>query len=596
MFDKKTGWLFLALLFFVVGTGFGQTLEDNWNDLLHYIVIGRLDLAKGYAQAIVQSPDIEQLHALSKQTPQYYSILMQVYESSPDKELAELCGKILGLVERSRFVHRADPLNIDAEIKRLSTTARGRLAAAQRLQNAGEYAIMYMLDAMADKSRRDELPNIVWALGQMGRDSVRPLVAALQTQDVGLKAEIIKALGAIRYPESLPYLKYVVEKDSSSELRSLANASINEIEPDVLNMNAATLFYQLAGKYYYHTASLQPVQDVNSANMWFWDFTERRLAFEKVDRIYFNELMAMRNCEWGLKADPGFGWSIGLWLAAYFKAEAYGIDMPPYFGEGHADSYVYATTAGPTYLHQALALAVRDRNPDVALAAVEALVTTAGEKSLFFQVGKSQPLVQALSFDDRAVRYSAAIAIGSANPMQDFAESQLVAANLAQALAQHLAPEQEGMNAWEKELSESYALRAARVMLKLAQSRNRVVDLSLAQKTLITGIRSRNPEIQVLVGRILAHLENPTAQRAIAAMALTSKNSLEVRIEAFGSLAESAKLNANQLTDEMIGYIYNLISSDDTEPALRSAASTAFGALNLPSIKVKDLILDQARS
>jgi hypothetical protein len=99
-----------------------------------------------------------------------------------------------------------------------------------------------------------------------------------------------------------------------------------------------------------------------------------------------------------------------------------------------------------------------------------------------------------------------------------------------------------------------------------------------------------------LAGQILAHLDSPGAQRAIAAMALDNNNAPDVRISAFDSLANSAKLNANMLVDPMINAIYSLISSTETAPELRSAAAAAYGALNLPSRKVKDLILDQAKS
>ena len=69
-----------------------------------------------------------------------------------------------------------------------------------------------------------------------------------------------------------------------------------------------------------------------------------------------------------------------------------------------------------------------------------------------------------------------------------------------------------------------------------------------------------------------------------------------MRISAFNSLATSAKLNANMLVEPIVDSIYTLISSDDTALELRSAAAAAYGALNLPSQKVKDLILDQAKS
>jgi len=598
--SRRTVIVILAAGLFVVSVCFGQTLKENpstvlrasWNDFLHYTKIGRLDLAKGYAQAVLESnPDPLELLTLSEENPQGYAILLRVVDTASDVELVELSEKILDIIEQGRFIRRADPKIIAEEIRRLSSTTRGRLAAVKRLQNAGEYAIVYMLDAMADNSRKEELPNIIWALPQIGRDAIRPLAAALQTEDVALKAEIIRAMGRISYPQSLGYLKYVIENDDSAELRKLANRSIRQTDPAALKVPAAQLFYKLAEDYYHHAQSLAPAEDADFANMWFWDLTGRRLFREKVDKSYFNELMAMRACEWALKADAGFGQAIGLWLAAYSKAESAGLDMPDYFGPGHANAFVYATTAGPEYLHQALARAIKDKNAHVALCAVEALATTAGEKSLLYRIGPAQPLVQALSFDDKAVRYSAAIAIAAAGPKEDFAESKLVIKNLAQALQSD--ENAELPNEW---VTESYAVRAAEVMLKLAQTRNPVIDLSKAQETLVNATKSKQVEIQVLASQILAHLNSSEAQRAIAVMALAESNTMDVRISAFDSLAMSAKLNANLLDDEKIDSIYSLVSSQEIDPELRSAAAAAYGALNLPSRKVKDLILDQARS
>jgi hypothetical protein len=133
-------------------------------------------------------------------------------------------------------------------------------------------------------------------------------------------------------------------------------------------------------------------------------------------------------------------------------------------------------------------------------------------------------------------------------------------------------------------------------MLKLAATRNRVIDLSAAQKALISATNDSRHDVQILAGQVLAHLKSPDAQRAIAAMALAETNTMVVRIKAFGSLTVSAKLNANLLDEQTVDAIYSLVSSREIEPVLRGAASTAYGALNLPSRKVKDLILDQAKS
>jgi len=587
----------LTAALLLVTTGFAATLEDNWNDFVHYVKIGHSELAKGYAEAILQSnPDPEKLFEVAKASPENYRILEVVYEGKRDAPLAELIGKVLDLIEKGTFAQRTESPVVAQEVRRLSSGDRGWMIGVKRLQTAGEYAIPFMLDAMADDTRQAEFADIVRALPYIGQDGIRPLVAALQTKDVAIRGEIIKALGRIGYPQSQAYLKYIAENDRSPGVPEMAASTMAQIDPAAIKVSAAQLFYRLGEHYYYHTQSLAPQEHAAFGNLWFWDPNGEQLVRVEVDKDYFYELMSMRCCEWALRADPKFGSAIGLWVAAFFKAESAGVPMPEYFGSTHADALVYATTAGVQYLHQALARAVKDKNAYVALGVVESLATTAGEKSLLYRIGPVQPLVQALSFDNRAVRYSAAIAIASAGPKEMFAETKLVVANLAQALDQ--SPDATAGDAalWSAQVANTYAVRAATVMLKLAETRNRVIDLSLAQPFLISATNDKRPEIQILAGRVLAYLDSPDAQRAIAAMALNPANSPEVRIAAFESLGTSAKVNANMLIDQMLDGIYALISSETTAPELRSAAAAAYGALNLPSQKVKDLILDQAKS
>jgi hypothetical protein len=177
-----------------------------------------------------------------------------------------------------------------------------------------------------------------------------------------------------------------------------------------------------------------------------------------------------------------------------------------------------------------------------------------------------------------------------------FPERVLVVENLAEALGQKPRSANENTDFWNEQLANSYAVRAVTVMFQLARTRNPVIDLSAAQTALINATGDSRAEIQVLAGQALAYLGSPDAQRSIAAMALAETNDMNVRIKGFESLAVSAKLNANLLDSERIDTIYSLVSSLETDPALRSAAAAAYGALNLPSQKVKVLILDQAKS
>jgi hypothetical protein len=572
-----------------------QTLEESWSDFLHYTMIGRFDLAKGYAHAILQAnPDPVEFFEVVQKNPQGYEFATRIGETIHEAELADLTRQLLAVIDQGRFARRTDARLIVEEIRRLGSTERGKLMATQRLRDAGEYSVPHLLEAMAAAIResgdRSELAGMIQALPQIGQPAIRPLAAALQTSNDQVKAEILRALGQIAYPQALPYLKYVAEKAPSAEHRSLAIEAMRKIDPRAASTPAAALFFELAEKYYYRNESLAPAEGVPFANVWFWDPNTERLNRVEVDRTYFNDLMCMRCCEWSLKADEQFGLAIGLWLAAFFKAESTGIPMPEYFGDAHADALVYATTAGPEYLHEALARAVNDRDAAVALGAVRALARTAGEKSLMYTLGPAQPVLAALSFPDRAVRYSAAIAIGNAGPRDQFAESRLVVQNLAEALT----PSPEGP--WTQEMAEDYSLQAAQSMLKLAVGRNPVIDLSLAQPALTVATKSPRQEIQVLAGQILAYVSSPNAQRAIADMALAPGNDPAVRIAAFQSLAQSAKLSGSLLADDAVNAIYDLISVGETDPAVRAAAAAAYGSLNLPSQKVKTLILDQAQS
>jgi hypothetical protein len=573
----------------LAATAMAEGVKDDWNDFLHYTAIGSFDLAQGYAQKLIASePNAVELLAMSEENPDGYNILLKMNAES--EQLKEVSGKILEIIEKGRFIRRTDPKIIVEEIHRLSTTIRGRIAAEERLGNAGEYAIPYMLSALADESRKNEFASITEALPKIGRNAIRPLTAAMQTDNVAVKAEIIRALGKIGYFEPLPYLKLVVEKESSNELKKLAESAIAEMDSSALKIPAAELFFLLAERYYNRNESVALNEEYRFANLWFRDPNTAELRPEKVDKKYFYELMAMRCCEWALKADPATGKAIGLWLASFYRAESYGIAMPAYFGPDHADAKTYATTAGPEYLHQALDRALKDKDPNVALGVVEALAVNAGTKSLLYQLGTEQPLAQALTFDDRKVRTSAAIAIAQALPTSGFVGSEKIVENLSEAILEKDAEQ------LRQELAAQYALRAIKAMEKLALTHNPIVNLSKAQDALIQVTASGRAEMQTLAAEVLARLESPQAQRAIAQMALSDKNSEAVRIAAFGSLAISAKQNANLLLTEQIGAIYKLVSSTGTDPQLRAAAAGAFGALNLPSEKVKALILDQAKS
>ncbi len=577
-----------SIILVAAAFSFGAQLEDNWNDFLHYTAIGRFELARGYGEAIINGEtDPVALLELSQTNARGYSILLKVYNDN--EQLKDVAGKILEIIEKGRFIKRTDPAIITEQITRLSSTIRGRIQAEQNLKNSGEYAVPYLLEAIGDSSRKSEQPYIAAAMGKMGRDAIRALACALQTDKIAVKNEVIRALGQIKYPESLAYLKYEFEKSDSQQIKDLAARNIEMIDPAAMSIPSSILFLKLAESYYYHSDAIAPSADYDFANMWFWDKGEGRLKREQISKDYFFEVMAMRCCEWSLKADPETSSAISLWITSFFKAEESGIAMPEYFGEGHSNAMTYATTAGPEYLHESLARALKDKDAYIALNIVEALAVNAGQASLLYRFGTEQPLVEALKFDDTAVALSAAIAIGSANPTEGFAGSKLIVENLSTAIEQTAA---EKLGA---EPALAYAFRAINVMKELAISNNKVVDLEMAAQPLMNVLKGDNDELRLIAAEILAHLKNPEAQRAIANISLSGDYSNEIRIAVFANVIKSAKINGQLLTEQQIDQIYALASSTETDPQLRAAAAGAYGAFNLPSRRVKELILDQAK-
>lgn len=564
-----------------------QTTADLWGSFLHYSAIGRFDLAQAFGQELLtNNPDPTELLELSQQNPQGFQLLLKIH--SDNDQLRQVSAEILALIEKGRFLRRTDPKIINEQIARLSTTIRGRLAAQEQLRQSGEFAVPFMLAALADPQRQNEYAFITEALGKLGPDAVRPLTTALQIENAAVRAEIVRALAQIGTIQSVPYLRWVMEQDRSEQCRALAAAALAQIDPNAAKAPSSELFFQLAEAYYDLHSAVAPSAEFSFANMWLWDDARQSLRRYEINKAYFHELMAMRCAEWALKIDPKIGKAVGLWLAAYFRAESAGVPLPEYFETGYPSAMTMAVIAGPAYLQLALERALRNKETAVALGAVEALAINGGQQSLLQYVGTVQPLAEALSYDDKRVQFSAAIAFAGANPSQPFTASPLIAQRLAEALSEQSA------DTMGRALSGTYAMRAVQAAYRLVLLRNALIDLTVLQPALIAALQKDWPEMQQQAASVLAYFASPAAQRALADVALNANQPREVRLAAFSNLALSAKQNGNLLTGQHIDALYELVDANDQPSEYRTAAGGVLGALDLPSQQVQKLILKRA--
>lgn len=415
-------------------------LADNWKEFVHYVQIGREDAARSYAEAVAKSeaPDRD-IFALAESTPNSDGILLAAEKLS--KELAATVTVIRARITRGFDAERRDPATISAQIERLEGTVRGYGLAVARLKLIGEFALPQLIQKLRDPASSPRLKqNVEMVLPQMGKAVVPGLSAALATSDPELQRVLCRVLGELGYPNAAPYLKQLMDRpDVAPAVKELAQRSLVACAGGVaVRKPAAELFYDLAQKYYDRAESLLPDLRYETANVWYWS-DQLGLTFKAVPRAIYCDVYAMRNARLALQHDASFYKAVSLWIAANLDKEA---NLPagatdPTRAEGQPAAEYYALAGSARFLQDVLAMAIKESNSPVAIGAIQALSKTAGATNLVQPVeGGVQPLVSALTYPDRHVRFLAAVTLAEALPQRGFTGDQQVLWVLNEALRQ----------------------------------------------------------------------------------------------------------------------------------------------------------------
>jgi hypothetical protein len=308
------------------------------------------------------------------------------------------------------------------------------------LRNAGEFAAPIMVDTLRDPNKRALHGSTRRALVRLGRQVLNPLVEVLESKDQGTLVTVIGVLGDIGYPDAAPYIAriYATNQPGMEEVKSAANRALAALGVDAQQAKAADLFLQLGEQFYYKSANIVPdPRSPEAAHVWFWD-DAKGLMNKDVPTPIFSDIMAMRAAEYALKLDAKRPEAVNLWLAANNKREA---DLP----EGKQDpthegpdAHFYNVAMGTQYCNAVLARALKDRTAPVALKVLKSLQEIIGQSNMFqggaAQTWGKEPIVAAMQFPDRLVRYESAIAVGSALPQQAFPGVEYVVPTLAEAI------------------------------------------------------------------------------------------------------------------------------------------------------------------
>ena len=453
---QRTVAAIVAVLMLFASVGLGQGLPaavetpaaaqapnaqvaEMWSGLVHAIRVGRAEMALGYAQGILNSgASSRDVYLLATQTDGWQGLLSR---GAKLEGLAEPIGKIREMIEQGFEGERSDPKQITTAIDMLTQGVRSYELGAKRLEVSGEYAMPQLVARLMDPATTPVLrERIINVLPRMGNAAVRPLSAALETDDTNLQVIFANALGQIGYAHSAPALKALtIDANAGDKARQAAQKALVAVAGQVaLEKSLAEVAYEQAQRYYDGYDSLLPDSRYETANVWYWR-PGLGLDYRPVPRVIFNDIYAMRLAKMALKSDPKFYPALSLWVAADLRKEALqpAGTTDPTMAQDQPTAEFYALASSASALQDVLARALKDNTPAVALGAIKALANTAGAKNLAKAgAGGLSPLVKALESPDRHVRFLAAVTLANALPDAPFEGSDMVVSTLSDALRQ----------------------------------------------------------------------------------------------------------------------------------------------------------------
>lgn len=447
-------------------------------NFFHYASVARYELARAEGEKLLGMTGAQPLEVLTafekvvadrnQRVPadrrvELYERMLS-WQRVPD--LKDVSAKLIGIFNKGNETRRADAQFIESNIQRLSVNRRAYELAVQSLRQSGELAVPMMIAYLKDPSKSQHHVAIRNALRDLGIKALNPLLAATSMTDWDTLPWVISALGDLGYDNAVPYLvRLAQDKQTPAQIKDAAAQALLRLNvPNPNELNAAQLFVELGEKFYYDKASVAADAGAESAQFWTW--TGGTLVRQVVPAPVFNEDMALRCCEYALQLDKNRADALSLWLAAAYKREA---ELPagatdPTWDSAKGDTHFFAVASGTQYLNSALARAINDRNAAVALKAIRSLQKIVGNANLFTG-GDEQPIIAALRYPDRQVRFEAAFTVAAALPLNVFNGQDRVVPVLAEALGQTgkagvlvVAPSQDRINAVTQKLAQ-YTVR-----------------------------------------------------------------------------------------------------------------------------------------
>lgn len=409
------------------------------DDFIHYVNIAQFTLAEAEANALIEMGlQPAEFLAIVEDSPNRFERFERAYRRAlAVDQLEDEAARLWALYEGGKSARSRDPNEVMRNISLLTGDVRNKLFARERLMEAGEYAVPSLLSVLSTRRGEIQLQSEIQSLlMEMGRQAVAPLAAALPGLTPEVQETVANILGAVRYPEALPALYELRQTTNAQAVRAAADRAIEAIG-GIPNAPVAAAYRELAQRYMDARAGSGMMSFPGEDYQLLWDFLPGHgLNATAIRSEVYNQTRAMDLAQHALELDPSDEEAVSVWLAANFSREIHqpeDWENPRWPADRLSPTY-YAVAAGATAMQRVLGEALDAGDTQLARKSIAALAQSAGGAGLWSGLDDRRPLLEALSYPDRRVRFEAALALANANPVVPFSGSERVVPILASAI------------------------------------------------------------------------------------------------------------------------------------------------------------------
>lgn len=424
-----------------------RSVDDFWAALQFEREVGRYDLAALHLHNLLAMRDSplpnEKKEDFEKRKPQYDADLIKLHDRIGIAPLLQLRGlpewqRVAALPEffkKDKPEERIDPTKDANELvarvikavkaERENTVRIKMLAgnllkaqeehdyALQELYLSGAAAIPPLIQELQRERKQDERRTLLDAMVRLSPETIPALVAALDSPDAAIQADMIDVLRRRGAIEATPNLWYLagspdvlpsVQRRAKETLAAFLDKPIDQLPP------ARVMLTREAERYYRHEVTFA---DPKSIVIWHWDEAtktvvaglpgEKTVGRSKAE-LHYGLYFARKALAIDPKYEPAQVVLLSLSLEKAMEDFNDPTQLPPRIRE-------LLTTLRPELWMAVLDRALAEKRTLVVLGAVRALGELGEVKAAYSTGENGSGLVQALRYPDQRVRFAAALAL-----------------------------------------------------------------------------------------------------------------------------------------------------------------------------------------